>query len=260
VPAPARAATPLPRPPGASVPIARPPPAPAPKPAGPGPLDPAALRATFERVQSGDHFQALGLKRDAAAAQIKVAYFQLAKVYHPDAVSAAAPAEVKKLCADVFARVSEAWGVLGDDASRAAYVQELASGEGKPDVDVMAILQAESTFQAATVLVRGRRYDEALGKLAEAMKLNPDEPEFGMWKAWCEFLVAGDKAGQQPASARSIEALLRKNPKCAQGYLFLGQMAKLVGDAAQAERHWKRGLVVAPEHADIQRELKYLRK
>jgi hypothetical protein len=37
-------------------------------------------------------------------------------------------------------------------------------------------------------------------------------------------------------------------------------MAKLAGDLAAAEKHLKRGLAVAPEHLELQRELKYLRK
>jgi cytochrome c-type biogenesis protein CcmH/NrfG len=92
------------------------------------------------------------------------------------------------------------------------------------------------------------------------MKLNADEAEFGMWKAWCEFVLAADKKRKLPQAAAAVEHELKRNPRCAQGYLFLGQMAKLAGDVALAERHLRRGLEVAPEHADMQRELKYLRK
>ena len=63
-----------------------------------------------------------------------------------------------------------------------------------------------------------------------------------------------------PAAAGLIEAGLKKNPRCSQGYLFLGQMAKLLGDLPLAEKQLKRGLGVAPDHTDMQRELKYLRK
>jgi DnaJ-class molecular chaperone len=199
------------------------------------------------------------VKRDAAGPQIKAAYFQLAKTYHPDAVPADAPPDVRKLCADVFAKVSEAWSVLGEDASRAAYVELLRSG-GPASVDVMAIFQAENAFQAGTALVRARRFEEALAKFAEAVSLNADEAEFVMWKAWCEFLLSADRKRRHAGSAGEIEAALKRNPRCAQGYLFLGQMAKLVGDLALAEKHLKRGLGVAPDHADLQRELKYLRK
>jgi curved DNA-binding protein CbpA len=199
------------------------------------------------------------VKRDAAGAQIKSAYFQLAKAYHPDAVPADASPEVKKLCGDLFAKVSEAWSVLGSDASRAAYLDKLKSG-GIGDVDAMGIFQAESVFQAGTMLVKARKYDEALRKFDEAMKLNADEAEFGMWKAWCEFLLAEDKRKRLAPAAAAIEAGLKRNPRCAQGYLFLGQMAKLAGDLATAERQLRRGLEVAPDHADLQRELKYLRR
>jgi curved DNA-binding protein CbpA len=201
----------------------------------------------------------LGVKQEATGAQVKTAYFQLAKSYHPDAVPADAPADVKKLCADVFARVSEAWSVLGEDAPRAAYLEKLRTG-GTAEVDVMNIFQAENVFQAGTLLVKARKYEEGLRKFEEAMKLNPEEPEFGMWKAWCEFLLADDRKRKLVQASSAIEVGLRKNPRCAQGYLFLGQMAKLAGDVALAEKHLKRGLEVAPEHAELQRELKYLRK
>ncbi len=199
------------------------------------------------------------MKRDTPASQVKIAYFQLAKRYHPDAVPSDAPPEVKKLCADVFARIGEAWNVLSDEARRAEYLESLASG-GAADIDVMSILQAENLFQAGTLLVKSRRYGEARAKFEEALKLNPDEAEFGIWKAWCDFLVAPDQKRQHGASAAAIEAALKKNARCVPGHLFLGQMAKLTGDLGAAERHLRRGLQVAPESADLLRELKYLRK
>jgi hypothetical protein len=248
-PAPVRPAAAPPRP------AATPPPAPGPvrpptavplhKPAEAGALDPATLRAALEKQKGADHFQVLGVKRDSPLPAIKAAYFGMARTYHPDAVPADASPDVKKLCADVFARISEAWAVLGDEARKAEYVKELQSG-GAADVDVMRILHAENVFQDATLLVKARRYDDALAKLAEAMQLNADEPEFGMWKAWCEFLLAPDKKRQMGASASVIEAALKKNPRCAPGYLFLGQMAKVVGDLSAAEKHLKRGLPAAP--------------
>ncbi len=166
---------------------------------------------------------------------------------------------MRKLCAEGFAKVSEAWSVLGEDGSRAAYLDALKTG-GSAQVDVMNIFRAENAFQAGTLLVKARKYGEALQKFDEALKLNADEPEFAMWRAWADFLLAGDKKRKVSQAAAAIEAALKRNPRCAQGYLFLGQMAKLVGDLADAESQLRRGLAVAPEHADLLRELKYLRK
>ncbi|HET6411015.1 MAG TPA: J domain-containing protein [Anaeromyxobacter sp.] len=264
-PPPAKSAAP----PAASRPQAPPPartPPPGPPPAHTparapalGPLERSALEALVEKQKTADHFQVLGVKRDASPATVKAAYFQAAKNYHPDAVPADASSEVRKLCADVFARLSEAWAVLGEEGRRSKYLEEIESG-GAADVDVMRILHAESLFGEATALVKSRRYDDALSKLVEATQLNSEEAEFGIWKAWCEFLLAGDKKRQQGTSAATIEAALKKNPKCAPGYLFLGQMAKLVNDLALAEKHLKRGLAAVPDHPDLARELKYLRR
>jgi len=257
-PPPRPAPAPPPARPAAPAPTPRPQPRPAPTPP-PAPLELEPLRALREKLDGADHFAVLGVKRDAPLAQVKVAYFQLAKTYHPDAAPPGTPPEVRKLAADVFAKVSEAWGVLGDEAQRAAYVKELESG-GAADVDVMRILQAENVFQLGTTLLKSRKYDEALAKFGEAMQLNDDEPEFGIWKAWCEFLVARDRPRQRAASASAIEAALKKNGRCAPGYLFLGQMAKLTGDVPAAEKHLRRGLAIAPDDAELARELKYLKK
>jgi curved DNA-binding protein CbpA len=215
------------------------------------------LRAFYVRVAKGDHFEALGVKRDTPAAQVKLAYFQLARSYHPDAAPASEPAEVKKVRADIFARLGEAWGVLGDEARRADYAAALSAG-GASELDVSAIFKAEEAFQKAVVLVRTRQYERALASLDVAMELNADEPEFAVWKAWAEFLVAPAQAARAQASAAAIEASLKKNPRCIPGYLFLGQMAKLSGDAARAEKHLRRGLALDPDHAELLRELKYL--
>ncbi|HEU4385276.1 MAG TPA: DnaJ domain-containing protein [Anaeromyxobacteraceae bacterium] len=245
------------------------PPIPGPAPGGPATpaptvpqaVTPEQLRALHAKMnKSADHFEALGLKRSAAAGLIKATYFQFARMYHPDTASPDDPPEVRQLRADVFTRAGEAWEVLGDDHKRAEYLEELRSGAAQ--VDVMGILQAENLFQMATVLVKTRKYEEALQKLDEAVKLNADEPEFGVWRAWLQFLLApaDRKKAQQGTAAQAIEAALRKNPRCMPAYLFLGQMAKLMGDASAAEKAWKRGLAADESNIDLQRELRYLKK
>jgi curved DNA-binding protein len=63
-----------------------------------------------------DYYQIMGVKRDAAQAEIKRAYRQLARKYHPD-VSKEGDAEAH------FKEVGEAYEVLKDPEKRAAYDQ-----------------------------------------------------------------------------------------------------------------------------------------
>ncbi|KAK6741842.1 hypothetical protein RB195_009610 [Necator americanus] len=61
-----------------------------------------------------DYYKTLGVKKDASAKEIKKAYFQLAKKYHPD-VNKSKEAQEK------FQEISEAYEVLSDDNKRQEY-------------------------------------------------------------------------------------------------------------------------------------------
>ena len=68
-------------------------------------------------MAKADYYDQLGVDRSASAAELKSAYRKLAKKYHPDVNPGDAAAEQK------FKDVSEAYEVLKDDQSRAAYDQ-----------------------------------------------------------------------------------------------------------------------------------------
>ncbi len=59
------------------------------------------------------HYQRLGVSPTAAAADIKAAYRELARLNHPDLANGSGSADM--------AAVNEAWRVLGDPERRAAY-------------------------------------------------------------------------------------------------------------------------------------------
>jgi len=74
------------------------------------------------------HYDVLGVSPDASASDIKRAYKQLAKKYHPDRNPDDPSAEQK------FKKVSAAYEVLSDAQKRAVYDQKLRAPEGGPRV------------------------------------------------------------------------------------------------------------------------------
>jgi curved DNA-binding protein CbpA len=281
-PAPARP-TPAPSPGAAPPPAARPaakpaaaprPPAPARPASAPAPARPAipakgaapagptleSLQAAARKLEGADHFQVLGVGRDADAARLKGAYFQLARTYHPDAARDGEPPEARAIRAEIFARVAASWAALETEAGRKAYLEQLQSG-GAEQVDIGRIYQAEQAFERVVGLVSSRAYAEALAKVNEAIALYADEPEYHAWKAWLEFLVAPEpqRKAQRAASEKAIEAALLKSPKCTAAWLFLGRIAKLSGDPGAAERAWKRG-VDQVKDPELERELRFLKR
>ncbi len=75
-----------------------------------------------------DYYAALGVKKDADAAEIKKAYRKLARELHPDKNPGDDKAEAR------FKDVSEAYDVLSDDARRKEYdeMRSLFAGGGRP--------------------------------------------------------------------------------------------------------------------------------
>ena len=71
-----------------------------------------------------DYYALLGVKKAAGDAELKSAYRKLAKQYHPDVNPGDAEAERK------FKQISEAYDVLKDPQSRAAYDQFGHAGVG----------------------------------------------------------------------------------------------------------------------------------
>ncbi|HEY8209950.1 MAG TPA: DnaJ domain-containing protein, partial [Myxococcaceae bacterium] len=86
------------------------------------------LRALAAKLKGQNHFEALGVSDKVDAGQVKLAYFRMAKSYHPDTVPEGAPPELGQLKAEIFGRVGDAYRTLSDEKLRADYVEELKHG------------------------------------------------------------------------------------------------------------------------------------
>ena len=117
--APVTKAAPVRLAPAAKAKKASPAPAPAASPApAPAPESGAVKRLTKQMIarvlQSGSHYDVLGIEVEATDRDVKVAYRDLAILVHPDKCS-------EKGAAEAFKKVNEAKKVLGDSERRATY-------------------------------------------------------------------------------------------------------------------------------------------
>jgi hypothetical protein len=215
------------------------------------------LGALFEKLQKADHFEALGMERkSASSAEAKRNFFVLAKELHPDTVTDPALGELRQLKESIFARINEAAQVLVDDKRRKEYEEEL---EGKKSsVDVARIFAAEEDFQRATILIKARKYKEGLELIDKAIALNAEEAEFHAWRGYARFLLSPDRKAAFEETAADCKKAIKMQELCLPAHLFLGHMAKVVGDMKLAKKCYLRVVELDDNHVEAQRELRLM--
>jgi curved DNA-binding protein CbpA len=257
--------------PGAPLPTASAPKAPpavvrppAPPPAAPAPAvsvdaELKQLQALREQMMAQTHLDVLGVKKDADAGAVKVAYFKLAKSYHPDTVLPGTAEAIAKAKADVFALVSEANRVLSDPKLKAEYLAELEAGGTGEKVDVSQIFLAEELFQKGSIMVKARKFADAVKMLDDAIKANAEEGEYFVWRGYAKFYGFTDRKQGQAEAMKDIAHGLKKNPNIVAAQYFMGVMAKLNGDNAGAKKAFQQCVKLDPQHIDAQRELRMMK-
>lgn len=76
-----------------------------------------------------DYYQVLGLLRTADKKEVRAAYFELSKLFHPDSLFGKELGPFKAKMEAVFKRLTEAYEVLGRNARRKEYDEYLAATE-----------------------------------------------------------------------------------------------------------------------------------
>ena len=69
----------------------------------------------------------MGVREDAAEAEIRKAYFRLAKEYHPDRHLQKEMSELKNELESLFGRITEAYNILIDEEKKREYDMSLAT-------------------------------------------------------------------------------------------------------------------------------------
>lgn len=222
----------------------------------PGPDPVVEVQAHLARMEEQDFFERLEVGRGASTASIRAAYLRLARAFHPD--MGGARGELRKVRESVTALLNEAYETLGNDARRKVYLQELKEG-AREKVDISSILEAERKLHLAVMLIRERRFPEAIGALDEAIALHDTEAESWAYRAFATLAAAPNREmakGPVLADLQRAQGLQENSPTV---FLLSARVANLLGDGAAAIRYYRRCLELAPDHPEAQRELRLAR-
>jgi tetratricopeptide (TPR) repeat protein len=255
-------------PPSAPVPFAPPPaePEPAAPPPEPGDEKSAERRReileAWEGLKSRSHFEVLGLSRSVGEAEVKEAYFRLAKRFHPDVHHGASLGDLRDELEAVFIGLGEAYDVLRDPRRRADYEERL--GRPRPKATVPGATPAtapdpprdpeeearlaEEAVRTAARLVEQERYWDAIQKLEPAV-----EAAQGKTRLRARVLLARCYI-KNPKWARSAEAELlaatREEPRAVEPWALLGAIYAGKGLRTRATAMYRKVLELRPDHEE----------
>jgi tetratricopeptide (TPR) repeat protein len=83
------------------------------------------IQSMAEGLKTKNHFEVLGIPRASNEAQVKEAYFKLAKRFHPDMQREPALKDLAGAIEAVFIRIGEAYDTLRNPRTRASYEERL---------------------------------------------------------------------------------------------------------------------------------------
>jgi serine/threonine protein kinase len=231
-----------------------------------------AIVAAFEAM-SRDHFEVLGVARNANDIEVKEAYFRLAKSFHPDTpLDPALSDDVVRMRQDVFVRLGKAFETLRTKDSRRSYAESLPrlivrSQASSPSAPAVAEAETEAEAAhaswAATESLRLAEMKLKLGQISEA--IHHAEAAFPNLDAHdklrAKVLLARAKA-KYPKSVkeaeRSLQDIARENPQFHEPWLALGDMYRASEMTSRAIAMYKKALDLDPENHHARVALKEL--
>ena len=234
----------------------------------------------LQRLRSADsYYDVLGVGSEASPDQMKSAYYELARRYHPDRFRKTEPALLARL-ESAFARITQAYETLRDDGLRASYNAKLQARKKAPqavdlrsqpasptpettptanaapvETPVSAAERAANDFKEGYAALEQGQRKVAAGLFASAARLMPNEARY---RAYYGHLLAGQENTRRAAETE-LQAAIKLDPQNAEYRVMLAQLFRDLGFSIRARGEAERAVAADPNNRkarDLLRELK----
>ena len=194
-----------------------------------------------------DHYEVLGVARDASEVEIRERFRTLAREAHPDRAPAAKKAEAEAK----FQDLTEAVNVLTSRERRKAYDFDLAAAAGmSEDADPVA----QNYLGQGIAAYKDRRFAEAAGNFQLAVGRNPKDV-----KAQHYLGLASARAGDVRAAVKAIESALVLEPHNGALLKDAGAIFRQAGLLLKAEKVYQEAIRWDPAAGEARRALEEIR-
>jgi curved DNA-binding protein CbpA len=227
----------------------------------------ADLATFLDRLdEAGDYYEIMGLTPEAAAAEIKVAYYALARRYHPDRFHLQSGTPQHARISSAFARVTQAYETLTEPGARAAYDAALersrqfsgarksqASGVSGPADEYEFAMsggddefpEAGQCFREGLHALQSGQLKLALTQLATAARLAPRDARYRAH--YGRALAAGEQTRRLAES--ELMAAVKLEPANPMYRTMLAELYFNLNFHRRAQTELQRALAIEPNDA-----------
>lgn len=242
-------------------------------------IDASARRAEilelYAALQGRNHFEMLGVARNASEGEVKAAYFRQARRFHPDVHHDPALVDLRDKLEAIFIRVGQAYEVLKNTQTRRSYEARLpreapperpaptgpapapspaASSTPPPTPPPAdAAAQVEQALRTAERHLSAQAYWDAIQVLEAAV---PQAQGRALSRA--RLLLAKAQIKNPRWVRRAEETLLatvKDDPQHAEAHFMLGEIYKSGGLRARAASMFRKVVELKPDHEEAAGQL-----
>lgn len=214
-------------------------------------LGAAGIAARAAAVDEEDYFQALGLDDGASVEAVRAAYFQLAKLWHPDRLPRALEGS-REGVEKIFAHLTRAQRTLTDDDARRGWLttrNARSAGPQRSRGDVVGDIE---------LALQRRNFAFAEDEARKLSELDSEDAEAQALLAW-----AMARAGEAPedvlrAAIIALDKAITNDRYCERAFYYRGMVSKKLGNVIAAFRDFSRTVQLNPKHVDAEREVRLM--
>jgi tetratricopeptide (TPR) repeat protein len=225
----------------------------------------AALEAMEQKIAANAHaFALLGVELSAGKREVKRAFSDLSRRFHPDALTGRGLGYLRGRVNRVFAALSEAQTLLSDADARENLklaVEKGVAPTSGADATQMARVAFESDLLArdGDKFMRANRLDRALELYEKAILLTPDEPDLQAVVVYCRYGLSARAREDALYAEKALAIILKDAPNIARAHYFRGLVLKDLGAIDPAIHALSRAIEMDPRLIDAERHARALR-
>jgi curved DNA-binding protein CbpA len=234
----------------------------------------------LERInEATTHYEVLEVDVKAPPAEIKHAYYELARRYHPDRFRKNATTQMHGRIESAFARITQAYETLMNEGRRSTYNSKLkareraktfaksapkgsiptqhppgskagSSTESAGEATRSNAMRAENNFKEGFGALQQGQLNVAIGLLSSAARMVPNEARY---RAYYGRVLAAAENTRRLAEVE-FQAALKLEPNNSQYRLMLAELFHDLGFSVRARSEAERALALDPNNREA-REL-----